>query len=89
MPATFFIPVMFVLDGLSSYNAFGLVLLLFCYLTLNLSQVPVLAIARDCLFFQHATLGDRKEIFTLSYVVKSVDAVSLGSKSCKFKYMIR
>lgn len=27
MLATFFIPVMFVLDGLSSYNAFGLVLL--------------------------------------------------------------
>ena len=42
---------MFVLDGLSSYNAFGLVLLLFCYLTLNLSQVPVLTIAKDCLFF--------------------------------------
>lgn len=71
MPATFFIPVMFVLDGLSSYNAFGLVLLLFCYLTLNLSQVSLLAVARDCLFFQRATLGDRKEIFILSYVVKS------------------
>ena len=78
MPATFFIPVMFVLDGLSSYNAFGLVLLLFCYLILNLSRVPVLAIARACLFFQHATLGDRKEIFILSYVVKSIGAVYLG-----------
>ena len=42
---------MFLLDGLSSYHGFGLVLLLFCCLTLNLDQVPVLTIAEDCLFF--------------------------------------
>lgn len=54
---------------LSSYNALGLLLLLFCYLTLNLGQVPMLVIARDCSLYWHATLGKRK-ILILSYVVK-------------------
>lgn len=60
-----------VLVGLSSYNALGLVLLLFCYLDLKPRPSTNVGDCRGfCLFFQHKTLGNRRDIFILSYVVK-------------------
>lgn len=61
----------FVLVGLSSYNAFGLVLLLFCYLDLKPKPNTSVGYCRGfCLCFHHTTPGNRRDIFILSYVVK-------------------
>lgn len=58
-----------VLVGLSSYNALGLVLRLLCYLDLKPRPSTNVGYCRR-LFFQHKTLGNRRDTFILSYVVK-------------------